>query len=88
MGDPDCAPVRRGFMCVGALDCGALMLANAGLLCRGDMFSSGVEVSGEVWFDMVIGRQSTVLLRVRGEPSVDCRLSPACCSMLLAQLSL
>ena len=87
MEDPDCTPVRRGFMCVGALDCGALMLANAGLLCRGDMFRSGVEISGEVWFDMVIGRQSTVLW-ICGEPIVDCRLSPACCSMLLAQLSL
>jgi len=35
-------------MCVGALDCGALMLAKAGLLCRGDMLKSGVVISGDV----------------------------------------
>lgn len=74
-------------MCVGAFACGALMLAKAGLLCRGDMFKSGVVISGDVWFDRVIGRQSTVL-RIRGEPIVDCRLMSPGCSMLLAQLFL
>jgi hypothetical protein len=87
IGDPDCAPVRRGFMCVDAFDCGALMLANAGLVCRGDMFISGVVVSGEVWFDRFIGLQSEAL-RICGEPIVDSRLMPPCCSILLAQLFL
>jgi len=35
-------------MSAGVLDCGPLMLANVGLLCRGDVLESGVVLSGEV----------------------------------------
>ena len=48
IGDPGCALARRELMSAGVLDCGALMLANPGLLCRGDLLKSGVELSGEV----------------------------------------
>jgi len=68
-------------MNAGVFDCGALMLAKAGLLCRGDVLKSGGVVSGEVSFDSVSGRQSAVLT-MRGEPIDDGRLIPPCCSML------
>jgi len=48
IGDAECVLVRRGFMSAGVLDCGPLMLANVGLLCRGDVLESGVVLSGEV----------------------------------------
>jgi hypothetical protein len=74
-------------MCDDVFDCGPLMLANAGLLCRGDAFKSGVGISGEVWFESVNGLQSAVLI-ICGEPIIDGRLMPPYCSILLAQLSL
>jgi hypothetical protein len=83
MGDPGCALVSREPMSAGVLDCGALMLANPGLLCRGDLFKSGGVLSGEVRFESVNGRQSAVFT-ICGEPIVDGRLTPPYCSMLLA----
>lgn len=68
-------------------DCGPLMLANPGLLCRGDALKSGVVLSGEVWFENANGRQSAVFT-ICGEPIVDGRLIAPYCSILLAQLSL
>jgi hypothetical protein len=67
MGELDCVFVRRGFMCAELFDGCALMLAKAGLLCLGDMFMSGVESSGGVLSELVMGRQSTEL-SIRGEP--------------------
>jgi hypothetical protein len=87
MGELDCVFVLREFMCAGLFDGWALMLAKAGLLCLGDMFMSGVKSSGGVLSELVIGRQSTELI-IRGDPIVDRRVLPLCCSMLLAQWSL
>lgn len=48
IGVPECVLARRQLSSDGVLDCGALMLENADLPCRGDLFKSGVVVSGEV----------------------------------------
>lgn len=53
------------------------MLAKAGLVCRGDMLESGVAVSGELFSEWVIGRQSTELT-IRGEAKAGWSLVPLC----------
>jgi hypothetical protein len=87
IGDADCVFVRRGFMCAGLFGGWALMLAKAGLLCRGDMLTSDVKRSDGVWSDRVVGRQSAEL-SICGELIADWRILPFCCSMLVVQLSL
>lgn len=67
IGDPECALVRRELVSAELFDDGALMLAKAGLPCRGDMLKSGVNISGGVLSDPVNGRQSTGL-SICGEP--------------------
>jgi hypothetical protein len=92
IGEPDWVFVRRGLICAGLMCAGlfggwALMLAKAGLLCRGDMLTSDVKRSGGVWSDRVIGRQSAEL-SICGELIAEWRILPFCCSMLVVQLSL
>lgn len=75
IGVPECALERWEIRCAGELEGGALMLAKAGLPCRGDMFASGAAMSGELFPEWFIGRQSTELT-MRGEAKAGCSLLP------------
>ena len=83
IGDPGSALDRPGIMWAGVCDFVPLMLAKTDWLRRGDMFKSGVKMSGGVLSERVVDRQSAEAC-VCGEPIADWRLLLFCWSTLLA----